>query len=72
MQVNQDGDGGVIIEKFIIIFGIVYTLFEYFAIFLILVKLTGLYPTILYINIVIMLILIINRPLPNLYLFTLC
>ena len=72
MQVNQDGDGGVIIEKFIIIFGIVYTLFEYFAIFLILVKLTGLYPTILYINIVIMLILIIIRPLPNLYLFTLC
>lgn len=72
MQVNQDGDGGVIIEKFIIIFGIVYTLFEYFAIFLILVKLTGLYPTILYINIVIMSLLIINRPLPNLYLFTLC
>ena len=72
MQVNQDGDGGVIIEKIVIIFGILYTLFEYFAIFLILVKLTGIYPTILYINIVIMLILIIIRPLPNLYLFTLC
>lgn len=72
MQVNQDGDGGVIIEKIVIIFGILYTLFEYFVIFLILVKLTGLYPTILYINIVIMSLLIIIRPLPNLYLFTLC
>ena len=28
MQVNQDGDGGVIIEKIVIIFGILYTLFD--------------------------------------------
>lgn len=72
MQGNQDGYGGIIIEKIIIIFGILYTLFEYFALFLILVKLTGIYPTILYINIVIIALLIIIRPLPNLYLFTLC
>lgn len=72
MQGNQDENGGVIIKKFIIIFKLIYTLFEYFALFLILVKLTGIYPTILYINIVIISLLIIIRPLPNLYLFTLC
>ena len=72
MQGNQNENGVVIIEKIVIIFGILYTLFEYFALFLILVKLTGIYPTILYINIVIIALLIIIRPLTNLYLFTLC
>lgn len=72
MQGNQDENGGIIIKKIIIIFGFLYTLFQYFVLFIVLVKLTGIYPTIIYINIVIIVLLIIIRPLPNLYLFTLC